>query len=1307
MLYELLNRNIDFSLKEENIKLNAPKEVLTPEIVDWIKQHKQEIIKHLKNDSITNVPMADKKSYYPLSSAQLKLFLIQQLNPLSTNYNIPQLFEFVNNPDLTRFEHAFNKLIKRHENFRTSFSIAEGDIVQYIEKEKSISITEYEVADGEFSDLLVNFVKPFNLEQAPLIRLAIARVNKGTCYLLWDMHHIISDGVTNDILLHDLIKLYNNEPIGPIKLQYKDFSEWQNNIFFHSLNFHKQLAFWHEEINQDFSTLNWSLDKERSDKIETSGDHLIFTIPEALTKKLIEITGEYQTTLNTIFFAIYSIYIGKFCDQNHFFLGTLVSGRQHPDLNNIVGSFANYLPVYINIKEEISFIDHLLNCRERLINVYSNQDVPFEKILGLISSDKKLAKNRNPLFDTMLVFHNETDEDILRNQDLFKSVQFFENHGAKLDLKLDVYNNSLNECSCTLEYNSSLFHKNSMLEFIEYFKKFIALILDNKNKDIHKLEIFPEIIKKKFKEKQQLNCKHEDENTGSQLVITSSFTDTSLKESLNWWSGQYDNKIDIQFSSYNQVFQELTNENSLFNTNTNGINIILLRFEDWLKDHKGDEIEQVSFLVENYRQLIFILNNKETQTPYILGVFPVSDNVSTEVKECIYKLTEDYIENIKKNNINYHYVDFRQFGYNYHIQNTYDIISFKEAHIPFTDEAFAAIGTLLFRKVKSILHPNPYKVIVLDCDNTLWEGVCGELGADNMIIDEYFITLQKLLVKKNQQGFLLALCSKNNEEDVWDVFDKHPNIILKREHIAAHKINWSRKSDNLKELAQELNLGIDSFIFLDDNIAECHDVMHNCPEVLTLQLPSDKRAIPHFIEHIWVFDKEQVTDEDVKRNEMYQAETKRKATLQQSVSLEDYLKELNLEVSCCFTNENEIPRVSQLSQRTNQFNLSTIRYTEDEISAIVSDETKQCWSVHVRDKFGDYGLTGMVVTSEMENQLIVESFMLSCRVLGRGVENAIVYAIKLYANEKKINEIYTNFKKTSKNEPIYNYLSSTWKLIKEVDESSLFFLNVENSNEPPSHIKIYHQNKLPGVEPIVSNPASNNNIDEPKSIVNNTLNDISWEINLVNKENLRYLNDYLPLQYYRGKSILQQIKETEKSVFNYSEVEKAVLAIENIQNVIVCKLNGNIKAYYTTKGLVSPMKLRKQVKDKIQNSDFMPKEFIKVNRFPKHDDRDIIDREKFLVSLIGQSLHQEPTTEIEKTIATIWKDVLNAENISLQDNFFDLGGNSLIIVKVISKMYTAFQEKPEFSDFLNQNLAKFAAAFEKKIKEKQILLAQD
>ncbi|MEZ4691269.1 MAG: HAD-IIIC family phosphatase [Ignavibacteria bacterium] len=210
----------------------------------------------------------------------------------------------------------------------------------------------------------------------------------------------------------------------------------------------------------------------------------------------------------------------------------------------------------------------------------------------------------------------------------------------------------------------------------------------------------------------------------------------------------------------------------------------------------------------------------------------------------------------------------------YDVGEIYDPKTDELGHMPFTPEFYAALGTYMTRKVSAFMNPS-YKVIALDCDNTLWKGVCGEAGALNVKIDENHTDLQKFFIEKYNEGFLLVLSSKNNKEDVWEVFDKHPGMKLKREHIAAYRINWDPKPQNLLSIAKELNLGINSFIFLDDNEFETDQMTQNCPDVLSLTLPDEDESYSEFLNHIWAFDYFRITDEDRKRNEMYRVEKQR------------------------------------------------------------------------------------------------------------------------------------------------------------------------------------------------------------------------------------------------------------------------------------------------------------------------------------------------------------------------------------------------------------------------------------------------
>ena len=182
---------------------------------------------------------------------------------------------------------------------------------------------------------------------------------------------------------------------------------------------------------------------------------------------------------------------------------------------------------------------------------------------------------------------------------------------------------------------------------------------------------------------------------------------------------------------------------------------------------------------------------------------------------------------------------------------------------------YAASGTILARKIHALISL-PYKVVVLDCDNTLWKGVIGEDGIDGITIPPGLGRLQQFMVELAGKGILLCLCSKNDESDVLEVFEQRPDMVLKRDHLVSWRINWMPKSENIKSLAQELNLGLDSFIFLDDNPVECAEVRSGCPEVLTLRLPIE-RDIAGFLKHVWAFDRLNVTSEDQQRTAYVQA----------------------------------------------------------------------------------------------------------------------------------------------------------------------------------------------------------------------------------------------------------------------------------------------------------------------------------------------------------------------------------------------------------------------------------------------------
>jgi FkbH-like protein len=316
----------------------------------------------------------------------------------------------------------------------------------------------------------------------------------------------------------------------------------------------------------------------------------------------------------------------------------------------------------------------------------------------------------------------------------------------------------------------------------------------------------------------------------------------------------------------------------------------------------------------------------------------------------------------------------------YPVAEPFDSHAEQLGDVPYTPLYFAALGTIVARRLHA-KRVKPYKVIALDCDNTLWRGICGE---EAVRLDEPTRCLQEFMRAQRDAGMLLVLASKNNERDVEETFAAHPEMPLRYEDFIARRINWASKAANLEELANELSLGLDSFILVDDSAKEIAEVRAAHPEVLCLELPHNEVRVPHFLEHVWAFDKFQVTEEDRSRNESYRTEAERGRLERESGSLEQFLAELQLEVRIQRMTEAQVARVAQLTQRTNQMNTTLIRRTEEEVRA------SECYTVDVSDRFGSYGLVGAMFMAEAEDALVVENLLLSCRALGRGVEQRML-----------------------------------------------------------------------------------------------------------------------------------------------------------------------------------------------------------------------------------------------------------------------------------------------------------------------------
>jgi len=355
--------------------------------------------------------------------------------------------------------------------------------------------------------------------------------------------------------------------------------------------------------------------------------------------------------------------------------------------------------------------------------------------------------------------------------------------------------------------------------------------------------------------------------------------------------------------------------------------------------------------------------------------------------------------------------------------NSFDSRHWQMARAPFTQRAILRVCNELGRLIKA-LRGKSRKCLVLDCDNTLWGGVIGEDGMGGIKLGTTFPgscykAFQEEVLNLRERGVILALCSKNNELDVLDVLNNHPEMLIKEKHISTWQINWDHKATNLRRLAKELNIGLDSFVFVDDSEFEINLIREQLPEVATIHLTGNTSGYRSLLSSFGYFDSLTFTAEDRRKNEMYGEARIRNKLESESNSIEEYLENLCLEATLGIPTISDIPRCSQLTQKTNQFNLTTCRYSEGQIAELISDKDSDVFYLRVKDKVADLGLVGVAVVRYRELETQIEAFMMSCRAIGRGAETALLAFIASQSkNNHGSSSLFAKYLYTSKNESL-------------------------------------------------------------------------------------------------------------------------------------------------------------------------------------------------------------------------------------------------------------------------------------------------
>ena len=374
---------------------------------------------------------------------------------------------------------------------------------------------------------------------------------------------------------------------------------------------------------------------------------------------------------------------------------------------------------------------------------------------------------------------------------------------------------------------------------------------------------------------------------------------------------------------------------------------------------------------------------------------------------------------------------------------------------PYRSEFWRLLGGQLADEI-SRRRSAPPKCIVVDCDNTLWGGVVGEDGVGGLELGDgfpgrAFQEFQGQLRRLAVQGVMLAVVSKNNEADVLDVFESHDGMVLGAEDVTTWRVNWQAKPENIESIVSELNIGADSVVFIDDNPVEILEVSQRVPGVRCLIVPEEVADLPNLLMDSGLFRGIRASAEDRQRSEMMQSEAIRRG-VSQAMNREDFLASLDLRVDFFFASDAHVARVSQLTVKTNQFNLTTVRRDQKEVGALMAAPTSEVCAIRVSDRFGDYGVVGVAIADVTADTWSIDTFLVSCRVLGRGVETALLSALASEATRRGATRLIGSYAPTRKNGQVAEFYPNHG-FSRLAGESGVFVFDLTASEiDVPAHI---------------------------------------------------------------------------------------------------------------------------------------------------------------------------------------------------------------------------------------------------------------
>lgn len=970
-------------------------------------------------------------TWVDLTSRQLSIWLELQTAGHASSYQIGGYTRIERPLDPRRFVAAVALVAAQHEALRL-----EIDPNEPRQRVRAAIETPVDVVDlsGEsdpeatfFARAEKAFVTPFELDGGPLFHITLVRISDRLWYTLLRCHHLIIDGLSIPLFVSLLSQAYQTlggEAAGELgHSTYLDFVG-EDAAYRTSPRAAKDLDFWSAHL----SPLPEPVFTPRAvaaEGYETASSMLVrWDLPRADYARFLAACADAGARPLQVLAALVGALVHDLSAED-VVVGIAVPGRGRGERTK-VGMFNGAMPLRLRVAPGATLADLFVHAGRQLAQAYRCQRAPIDAICRRLEVGRR---RRRGIFE---VFMSYIPADV--------AAYDYELDGERIEPvilrgpeanPLGIYiSESDRERAVMVEFafNPLYLDRDGAELLMARFQRLLATFAAAPRTALQDLALFTP------QERARLcGARPEPEEQGDAartLRIVASFTAEPLAGPLRYWLDLLGIEGRLAFAEYNQLFQELLNPASETRANRTGANLVLLRVEDWLRYREGgagaaaDRAADAAFVAETGARFIEALATAlaGAQVPYLIAVCPPSRDWSPGGRfDAVQAQAEAALARAAAALPGLHLVSYAATRVLYPCGPEWDAEGDRLGHVPLTSAAFAATATALARRLHFALRRKS-KVVVVDCDNTLWDGVVGEDGVEGLRLSPAHLDLQRRLVAAVEGGMLVCLCSKNTEQDVLDVFARRADMVLSLDRVVSHRINWQPKSQNIRALAEELELGLDSFVFIDDNPVEIAEVEAACPGVVAIPFAAEGAAALK-AEHLWLLDVGAATAEDARRTVLYRENAQRVKLKEATGDFAAFIASLGLDIRVAEPADADLARLEQLTERTNQFNINAVRRTAGAFAAARGVPGRLARAVFVKDRFGDYGLVGALMARADGPVLEVETLLMSCRVLGRGVEHAMIAELGRAALAFGCDTVRLETVVAPRNQPVRQFLS--------------------------------------------------------------------------------------------------------------------------------------------------------------------------------------------------------------------------------------------------------------------------------------------